>query len=308
VTLTRYSISQWVWHASELTDKFYKDVAEAHRKYTSDYLRVDALKFFEDGVIESHTAYMPDGYADAKAEKGMSFLTAQAQRDGVVKANSIGLQVYTHAIGDGAIRQTLDAYEAAEKELGDKDLRNRVEHYESPYPADIDRLVRLKVIASVQPAMIYPKDQWMGMEGLWQKYAGDRRAASAFPIHSVLAKGGHVAFGTDWPVTDLNPLLGVRNAVLRQSYNGEPPQGWIPSEKVSIDESIRAYTLGSAYAAHREKDEGSIETGKLADFLVLSANITKIPTNTIQNVTVVRTFVGGRQVYEAVPGTTQSGH
>ena len=296
--LTRFSISQWA-EPGKVNDEYYRTIAAGHRKYQSDWVRVDAVKFIADGVIESHTAYMPEGYYDKPAEQGMSFWDAKQQRDAVVRLNSMGIQVYTHAIGDGAIHQTLDAYEAAARESGNKDLRNRIEHYEAPYPADVDRLVRLGVIASFQPAMIYPQDQWMGMQGLWQKYAGDKRMADAFPVHSVLAKGGRAAFGTDWPIVDLNPLLGVRNAVLRQSYDGEPPQGWVPAEKISLQDSIRLYTLGSAYAAHREKDEGSIQRGKLADFVVLSANLLKVPVNEFQHVTVLRTFVGGRQVYEA---------
>jgi predicted amidohydrolase YtcJ len=296
--LTRFSISQWA-NVDGMNDEYYRSIAEGHERYQSDWVRADAVKFIADGVIESHTAYMPDGYTDMPKEKGDDFWNADVQRQAVVKLNSMGIQVYTHAIGDGAIRQTLDAYEASVKELGERDLRNRIEHYESPYPADIDRLVRLRVIASMQPAMIYPKDQWMGMEGLWQKYAGDKRMLVAFPIHSVLSKGGTVAFGTDWPIVDLNPILGIRNAVVRQSYDGEPPDGWVPAEKITMQQAIAGYTAASAFAAHREKLEGTIQTGKLADFVVLSANLLKAPVSSLQRVKVVRTFVGGKQVFPA---------
>ncbi len=294
----RFSISEWAF-PSKVDDAYIKKVEDGRARYHSDWLRTGAIKFIEDGVIESHTGFLPDGYTDRPEEKGMSFWDAQTQKELVIRLNKLGFQVYTHAIGDGAIHQTLDAYEAAEQAGAPPDLRDRIEHYEAPYPADIDRLVRLNVVASMQPAMIYPKDQWMGMEGIWQRYAGDKRFKTAFPIRSVIAKGGHVAFGTDWPIIDLNPLFGIRDAVLRQSVDGEPKAGWLPSERITVAQAIKGYTLDSAWAAHREKDEGSIAVGKLADIIILSDDLTKMDPAHLQEAKVLTTIVGGRIVYQA---------
>lgn len=163
--LVLFSISDWIMPGM-LDDKLVQALLDGRAHYHSDWVRTGAVKFVEDGVIESHTGYMPGGYVDDRKEKGMSFWEAQKQQAAVIKLSYLGFQVYTHAIGDRAIRQTLDAYEAADRAGAPQDWRPRIEHYEAPYPADIDRLARLKVIASMQPAMIYPYDQWMGREGL----------------------------------------------------------------------------------------------------------------------------------------------
>jgi predicted amidohydrolase YtcJ len=297
--LSRVSISERVWQPSQVDDAFVQKVLAGRARYHSDWLTTGAIKFIEDGVVESHTAFLPEGYADAPNEKGISFWTAEQQTAAVIRLTKLGFQIYTHAIGDGAIHQTLDAYEAAEAAGAPKDLRNRIEHFEAPYASDIPRLVRLGVIASIQPVMIYPKDQWMGMEGMWQRYSGDDRATRAYPIRSILAAGGRIAFGTDWPVVELNPLLGIRNAVVRQSYDGEPKGGWMPREKITVAEAIKAYTLDSAYAAHRETHEGSITPGKLADFVILSDDLTVMDPDKINTTKVLTTMVGGKVVYQA---------
>lgn len=289
---TRFSISLWQL-TTTLPKDFFSKIADGKKRYHDDWVRTGAVKFILDGVIESHTGFLPDGYADQPGEKGMDFWPAARQKELVKKLNGMGIQVYTHAIGDGAISQTLDAYEASNH----PELRNRIEHYETPYAADIPRLAKLSVVASMQPAMIYPKDQWMGMEGMWQRLAGDDRAKRAFPIRSVLDQHGAVAFGTDWPIIDLNPLLGIRDAVQRQSADHEPAGGWVPSERIGVKEAIRAYTLGAAWACHREADEGSLAPGKLADFIILDRDITRIDPDQIAESKVLATYVGGRQVY-----------
>jgi predicted amidohydrolase YtcJ len=295
---TRFSICYWN-PTPPLDNKLFSEIEQGRALYHSDWVRTGAVKFVQDGVIESHTAYLPAGYADDPNQKGMNFWPADQQAALFLKLNQLGYQIYVHAIGDGAIHQTLDSYEAAQKTGVPADLRNRIEHYETPLPEDIDRLARLSVVASVQPGMIYPKDQWMGMQGMWQRLAGDKRMETAFPIHSLLAKGAPVAFGTDWPVIDLNPLPGIRDAVLRQSRDGEPAEGWVPSERITVAEAIRAYTMGAAWSVHREQHEGSITVGKLADFVVLSEDITKIHPTRIADIHPLTTIVGGKIVYQA---------
>jgi predicted amidohydrolase YtcJ len=255
-------------------------------------------KFLMDGVIESHTAYLPGGYADRPAETGMRFFEPAAYESSVLELNRAGFQVYTHAIGDGAIKLALDAYENAQRQLGSSGARNRVEHAEAPDPEDIARFGRLGVIASMQPLMIYPRDEWQGMEGLWQQLAGDKFMGQAFAIRSLLDAHAKVAFGTDWPVVQLNPLLGLRNAVMRQSLDGQPAGGYVPAQRISIVQALRAYTLDAAYASRVDDQEGSISVGKFADLVTYSHNFIEGPSADIAVGHVMMTMVGGNIVYQ----------
>ncbi len=268
---------------------------EDRQRYHDDFLDFRVAKFFLDGVLESHTGYMPDGYADKPEEKGILLWSREAYADAVRKAQENGFQVWTHAIGTGAIALALDAYQAdRERSLT---LRPRVEHNEIPTASDIARFPEIGAIASFQPAMIYPKDQWLGMPGIWEKRVGSNSLPRAFPIRSLLDAGAATAFGTDWPIVDLNPLIGIRNAVLRQSLDHDPEGGWVPAQRISVEEGLHAYTLEAAYAGHRDRDEGSITVGKLADMIVLSANPLEVDTDRLHEIHVVATIVGGKVVH-----------
>ena len=283
-----------------LTPELLAKYEAARRRYHDDWLSVVALKFFMDGVIESHTAWLPDGYADDPKQTGLRQWEPAAYKAAVRAAAEHGFQVYTHAIGDGAVKLTLDAYEEANAATAGKpSLRHRIEHMEALYPSDIPRFGHLGVIASMQPAMIYPRDEWMGMEHVWPEYAGQKRVKTAFALRSILDAHGVLAFGTDWPTVRLDPVYSLRNAALRQSLDGQPAGGYVPSERITVPQAIRAYTLDAAFASHREKQEGSLEVGKLADFVVLSNNLLEMNPQEIAKVTVLRTIVGGRQVYAA---------
>lgn len=262
-----------------------------------DFLDARVIKFFLDGVLESHTGSMPQGYADRPEEVGTLLWTAADYNAAVARAQENGFQVWTHAIGTGAIEMALDAYAA--DGARSRALRPRVEHAEIPTARDIARFGEIGAIASFQPAMIFPRDQWLGMEGLWEVRAGAEALPRAFPVRAVAEAGGSIAFGTDWPIVDLDPLVGIRNAVLRRSRDGLPPGGWVPEQAVSVETALAAYTLGAAYAGHRETQEGSLEPGKLADFIVLSGNPLTIDPDTIADLTVEKTVVGGRTVWEA---------
>jgi predicted amidohydrolase YtcJ len=298
----RISIADWIT-APGLDARHLKVLELARARYHGDYLSCCVGKFIMDGVIESHTAYMPGGYADDPSAKGMRFFEPDAYKASVATLNRHGFQVYTHAIGDGAIRLALDAYaasQAAAIAAGTPGApRNRIEHAEAPDPEDIPRFGTLGVIASMQPLMIYPRDEWKGMEGLWQKYAGERFLPVAFALRSLIDSHATVAFGTDWPIVQLNPLLGIRNAVLRQSLDGQPPGGYVPEQRITIAEAVRAYTLGAAYASRRDAHEGSVEPGKLADLVVFSDNFIEGPAARIADAHVLMTFVGGALVYRA---------
>lgn len=266
------------------------------RSLDADFLDARVIKFFLDGVLESHTGSMPQGYADRPEEVGTLLWTAADYNAAVARAQESGFQVWTHAIGTGAIEMALDAYAA--DGARSRALRPRVEHAEIPTARDIGRFGPVGAIASFQPAMIYPRDQWLGMEGLWEVRAGTAALARAFPVRAVLKAGGAVAFGTDWPIVDLNPLVGIRNAVLRRSRDGQPAGGWVPEQAITVEQALYAYTLGAAYAGHRETQEGSLEEGKLADFIVLSGDPLALDPDAIADIRVLKTVVGGRVVWE----------
>ena len=296
----RVSIAQMI-EAPGLDAATLAAMEAARRRYHGALLSCCVAKFIMDGVIESHTAYLPGGYADDPAQTGMRFFERAPYLDSVARLNARGFQVYTHAIGNGAIALALDAYEASQAALGAgaASPRNRVEHAEAPDRADIARFARLGVIASLQPLMIYPRDEWQGMEGLWERYAGEGWLTQAFAIRSLLDAGATVAFGTDWPIVQLDPLLGIRNAVLRQSLDGQPAGGYRPEQRVSVAEAVRAYTRDAAYASRRDEEEGSLERGKLADFVVFSDDFIEGPAARINAAHVLLTVVGGRVVYRA---------
>jgi predicted amidohydrolase YtcJ len=294
----RISIADWI-NPPGLTRQHLAVLETAHARYHDAFLTCCVAKFLMDGVIESHTAYLPGGYADRPSEVGMRFFAPEAYKASVATLYQHHIQVYTHAIGDGAIKLALDAYELAQAGPGPgrEAARNRVEHAEAPDREDIPRFGELGVIASMQPLMIFPRDEWKGMEGLWREYAGDKFVPTAFAIRSLLDTHAIVAFGTDWPVVQLNPLLGIRNAVLRQSLDGQPVGGYVPAQRISVAEALRAYTLDAAYASRAEADEGSIEVGKLADVVLFSKNLMEISAEDIPSAQVVLTVVGGKIVY-----------
>ncbi len=299
----RVSMADWITAPGIAPDHLAR-LDAARRRHHDALLSCCVAKFILDGVIESHTAYLPGGYADQPTEKGLRFFEPDAYKRSVLLLNDHGFQVYTHAIGDGAIKLALDAYEyasgpaAGPRASRNRALRNRIEHAEAPDAEDIPRFAALGVMASMQPLMIYPRDEWKGMEGLWEQYAGAQFVPRAFAIRSLLDTGATVAFGTDWPVVQLNPLLGLRNAVLRQSLDGQPIGGYVPAQRITIEEALRAYTWGAAFASHAENREGSIRVGKLADFAVFSKNFIEGPSSAIAAAQVVMTIVDGNIVYD----------
>jgi len=295
----RMSIADWI-DPPKLTKPHLAVLESARARYRGKFLSCCVAKFVMDGVIESHTAYLPGGYADKPSETGLRFFAPDDYKTSVLTLYRHHFQIYTHAIGDGAIKLALDAYENAQRigGPGQGSPRNRVEHMEAPDPEDLPRFAKLGVIASMQPLMIYPRDEWKGMEGLWQQYAGEKFLPTAFAIRTLLDSGANVSFGTDWPVVQLNPLLGIRNAVLRQSLDGQPAGGYVPRERISVAEALRAYTLNAAYASRAEQREGSIQIGKLADVVLFSRNLMEIPPNDIPAAEVLLTVVGGKIVYE----------
>ena len=291
----RFSVAMWV-DSPGPTDKEWKAYEDARAKYQDEWLSLGGIKLMLDGVIDSGTGAMLDPYESQRDNRGKLFWEPEAFKKAVAEINAKGLQVSTHAIGDAAIRLALDAYEQAVRAAGNPDVRNKIEHAEDIAADDILRFGRLGVIASFQPFHANPEPTWMGT---WIENVGPEREQRAFAWKAVLDGGGRLAFGSDWPVVTISPWPGLQLAVTRQDLDGLPAGGWIPQQKIQLSDAVYAYTMGGAYAMHREKEEGSLEAGKLADLILVSQNIFEVEPRKIAETKVVLTMVGGRIVFDA---------
>jgi len=271
-------------------------IESARKKYSSDWLSADAVKLRLDGVIETHTAAMLEPYTDDPSLKGSLFWQPEQFTAAVTELDKKGFQIFTHAIGDYAVRVALDAYESAQARNHGKDRRPRIEHIETVAASDIPRFEKLGVIASMQPLHSYPDADALNV---WARNVGPDRTSRAWAWKSIADAGGHLAFGSDWPVVTLNPWQGIQTAVTRQTPQGTPAAGFVPEQRLTVAQAVDAYTLGAAFAGHREKTEGSLEEGKLADLIIVSQNIFEIDPHKIRATKVVATIVGGRLVYQA---------
>lgn len=263
--------------------------------FGSAMLRTGGLKGFADGSLGSTTALFFDPYLDAPDTSGIpsdEMFPDGAMLERVRGADRAGLQVLIHAIGDRANDQILSIYEQVEKEAGAPDRRFRIEHAQHLRAQDVTRFARGNVIASMQPYHAIDDGRWA------DKRIGPERAKTTYAFRSLLDSGAKLAFGTDWTVAPLNPLLSIHAAVTRRTLDGKQPSGWVPEQKISVEESVRAYTIGSAYAEFQENEKGTIAAGKLADLVILSRDIFKIDPNEIDKVRVVMTIMDGRVVYE----------
>ena len=280
----------------ELRPQDLETVGAARKKFHDDWIDVNSVKFFLDGVVESHTAAFLEPYTDDPSTKGSLFWDPEKYKAAVAQLDKLGFQLYTHAIGDYAVRTALDAYEFVEHQNHTRDRRNRIEHIETIAASDIPRFGKLGIIASMQPLHSYPDEDTLDV---WARNIGPDRASRAWVWKSIALDGGHYAFGSDWPVVTLNPWEGIQTAVTRQTSDGKPPGGFIPSQKLTVAQAVEGYTIDAAYAGHLEKSEGSLETGKVADVVMVDPNIFEVDPQTIDQTKVVLTIVGGQIVYEA---------
>ena len=271
-------------------------VERLRQTYHDEWIDAGAVKFLGDGVIEAHTAGMLEPYTDDPTLIGKPNWGAEQYTKAVTELDRRGFQIFTHAIGDRTIQQTLDGYAAAHKANGTKDSRDRIEHIEDPSAAEIPRFGREGVIASMQPLHAYPNEDILQV---WARNVGPERAQRAWPWHDIAAAGGHLAFGSDWPVVTLNPWPGLQNLLTRQTTEGNPPGGWIAKECITLQQAIDGYTLGAAYAGRREKSEGSVEIGKVADVIVVSQDLFHTDAHKIGQTQVLITIVAGKVTYQA---------
>ncbi len=260
--------------------------------FGNDWLRIGALKGFADGSLGSTTALFFEPYNDDPGTSGLQMFPYEQGLKMGLGADQAGLQLCIHAIGDAAIRMILDLYAEVEKTNGRRAGRRwRIEHAQHIHPAEFERFSKLGVIASMQPYHAIDDGRWA------LKRIGTERGKGTYAFRTLLDKGARLAFGSDWTVAPINPLEGIYAAVTRATLDGKNPGGWYPEQKITLEEAIEAYTMGSAFAEFSEESKGSLTVGKLADVVVLDADLWAIPAEKIKDVKVVATLVGGNTVY-----------
>lgn len=274
--------------------------APSHWLY-GDHLRLVGVKLYADGALGSRGAWLKQPYADEPGSSGLP-RHSDAELLGLADvAADKGFQVATHAIGDAANTQVISVYEQLSKKYG-RDRRWRIEHFQIADPKDIPRLAPAGIIASMQPTH-QTSDRLMA-----EKRLGPNRLAGAYAWQSVLKSGAKLAFGTDFPIESPNPFPGLAAAISRQDMEGQPPGGWIPSERLTLEQALGAYTRGAAYAGFAEDRIGALEPGKWADFIIIDRDPTKVDPQELARTEVLETWVAGKKVWEnAAPTAAERG-
>jgi hypothetical protein len=265
-----------------------------HADFGGEKLHIGGLKGFADGSLGSTTALFFEPYLDAPNTSGLAnsqMIPESKMQDEILRADRAGLQVAVHAIGDKANHIILGMYEEAGRQNGARDRRFRIEHAQHLRMDDIPRFGKLHVIASMQPYHSIDDGRWA------EKRIGPERAKGTYAFRSLLDSGAVLAFGSGWDVAPMVPLLGIYAAATRRTLDGKHPEGWVPEQKITVAEAIRAYTMGSAYASFDDQIKGSIEPGKLADMVVVSEDILSIPAVEIEKVRVETTVFDGKVIY-----------
>ncbi|UIJ46737.1 amidohydrolase [Sphingomonas cannabina] len=272
-------------------EKMVAIVAEEGRG--DDWVRWGGVKALADGSLGSRTALFRNDYADAPGQRGVRVISLEDLRRFIPAADKAGLHVATHAIGDLANDDVLDVYAETVRMNGARDRRFRIEHAQHVSPASIPRFARQQVIASVQPYHAIDDGRWA------VKRIGQERLTGTYAFHSLIASGARVTFGSDWPVGPLDPIEGIYAAVTRETIDGANPQGWLPDQKVSVEQALIAYTVNNAFAGFQEDRVGVIAPGYYADLTCLDADPFTTDPEAIRGIKVLRTIVGGRERYTA---------
>jgi len=269
-----------------------------HRSFGSSWLRIGAVKGYADGSLGSTTAYFFQPYTDAPQTRGLLSDEMQPIDDMRVRlmaADHAGLQLCMHAIGDAGISATLDLYGDVIRANGGRDRRLRIEHAQHIAPKDFERFAAMNVIASVQPYHAIDDGRWA------ERRIGPERIKTTYAFRTLIDKGVRLALGTDWTVAPLNPMLTLYAATTRATLDGKHPEGWVPEQKISIVEAVRAYTSGSAFAEFQDTVKGTIVRGKVADLVVLSDDVFSIPAARLKDVQVLTTIAGVKVVHQRRP-------
>ncbi len=273
-----------------------EDLVAKMRKFRGQYLRATAAKIFADGVIESHTAALLESYIDRPGDRGKPLLEQAAFDRLAINLDKAGFQIHIHAIGDRAVRMSLDALEAAREANGPRDSRHHIAHLELIHPADIPRFQALGVVANFQPLWAYPD---LYITKLTEPILGPERSRRLYPIGSLVRSGAMVVGGSDWSVSSLNPLVAIQVAVTRRDPEDSAGAAWLPEELIDLPTALAAYTINGADLGHQEEITGSIETGKAADLVVLDRNLFEIPSTEIHQVKVRMTLLEGKIVFSS---------
>jgi len=284
-----------------LTEANLDELEQVRTRFADDpVLKTGAIKLIADGVIESHTAAMLEPYANRPAIKGDARFTPEQLNKVVAMLDKRGWQIMTHAIGDAAVRMSLDAYQSAAKAnpAPERGRRHRIEHIETIDPADVPRFGKLGVVASFQPVHATPSPT---PGDVWSVNIGEARASRGWMWNSIARSGGRLAFGSDWPVMTLDPLKGLHVAVTRATQDGLPEGGWIPSERLTLRRAIDAYTRDAAWASFDELRKGVLARDMLADIVVLTDDIFSGPASRLTTTEVAVTIVDGKVVYRRDP-------
>jgi predicted amidohydrolase YtcJ len=266
-----------------------------------EWLRIGSVKGFMDGSLGAHTAAMFEPFSDAADDRGLFVTEPARMRDLAIAADAAGLQLNIHAIGTRANAELLDIFAAVETANGPGERRFRIEHAQHLRPAEIERIAAMGVIPSMQPYHAIDDGRWA------ESVIGPVRARYTYAFRSLLDAGAALAFGSDWSVAPADPIAGIHAAVTRQTLDGANPDGWVPEQKISVEQALIAYTRSAAYASFEEDLKGTLEPGKLADIVLLDRDITAVGAQEIRNVRVSRTIVGGTTVY-SVNAETGAAH
>ena len=281
------------------TDKVLADVPRIRAlraRYRGRRFHADAVKIFADGVIETRTAAVLEPYIGYGNDRGKTNLEPADFRALATALDKDGFQIHVHAIGDRAVRDALDAFEAAQKANGVRDARHHIAHLELIDPSDVPRFRRLGVVANFQPFWANGDTYITEMT---EPELGPSRSQWIYPIASVEAQGGVTAFGSDWSVSSMNPLDGIEVAITHREPSKGPGPAWLPKERITLPDAIAGYTIRGAYLDFTEKETGSIEVGKAADLIVLDRNLFEIPPSEIHEAKVLWTLLEGKEVYRA---------